>query len=71
MSHMDVDAGAGDLQTLDLNTRPVSTGVFKHDRHGRSRGVGDWTTIPKATREPTYKGPGVSGERGADKVGHM
>ncbi|CAM9675644.1 unnamed protein product, partial [Scytosiphon promiscuus] len=55
VSHMNVDASPGDLRVPDTQTRP---GTISTTKYG-SRGGGDWTAMPKATKEPLYKGPWV------------
>lgn len=62
ISHMELDDDAGDVRTSDSATKP------KHSRHGRPGGGADWKTIAKATKEPAYKGPWVSGTRQPDWI---
>lgn len=62
MSHLETGSDAGDSHPLNGIGKSGSTGGTKHSRHDRSEGAGNWTSIAKAEKEPTYKGPWVSQE---------
>lgn len=68
ISHIEVDDDAGDVRKSESATKPGSANITQHSRHGRSGGEAYWKTIAKATKEPAYKGPWVSGTRQPDWI---
>lgn len=67
-SNLEAGDDGGDSHTSGGATRPGSTGIMKHSRHGRSEGAGNWTNVTKAAKEPAYKGPWVSQREEVNRV---